>query len=97
MRYKNRGYLYLFIIISMSQVTPCEREIIKEGGVKVAEWARYEAAYSQFEKLRDIMIKDIMQMEIPQGADFYSMLQNKIQNFKSGETLKRIAKSVVTG
>lgn len=49
----------------MSQVTLTEKKIIEEGGIKVFEWARYNAAYTDFEKLRDVMIRDIMQMEIP--------------------------------
>ena len=38
-----------------------------------------------------------MQMEIKEGTDYYSMLQNKIKEFKEGEPLKRVARSVVTG
>ncbi len=48
----------------MSQVTQMEKEMIREGGVKVAQWARYNSAYTDFEKLRDVMIRDIMQMKI---------------------------------
>lgn len=38
-----------------------------------------------------------MQMEIKEGTDYYSMLQSKIKEFKEGELLKEIARSVITG
>ena len=71
--------------------------IIKEAGVETVKWADYEAAYAEFQRLRKALIKDIMQMEIKEGTDYYSMLQNKIKEFKEGEPLKRAARSVVTG
>jgi hypothetical protein len=81
----------------MSQVTPTEESIIRESNARTAKWADYESAYAEFDKLRGILIRDIMQMDVKQGSDFYSVLQHKIEDFKRGETLKKIARSVISG
>lgn len=81
----------------MSQVTPIEAEIIKESNTLTAKWADYNAAYTEFDKLRKELIKDIMTMEIKEGGSFYAQLEQKIEDFKRSEKLKRVAKSVISG
>ena len=36
------------------------------------EWGKYEAAQAYFEKYRKILIHSIMEIEIKEGADFFT-------------------------